>query len=87
MLTDGLVFSLPAVQEPALLLLQQVLEPLELVDVEGLEPDQLLPHDQSHLLSRVHTGMPGKPTEQGLFGRVLETDPPQRVWGPLGFDP
>lgn len=81
------MLSLPAVQEAALLLLQQVLEPLELVDVEGLEPDQLLPHDQSHLLGRVHTSMPGKPENRGCLGESLEIDPPPKVWEPLEVDP
>lgn len=76
-LAYGFVLALAAVQESPLLLLQEVLEPLELVDVEGLQADQLLSHDQRHLLGRVHASVPGKhPQKQGM------------VWeGPRGRSP
>lgn len=61
-LTEGLVLHLAAVQVPPLLLLQQVLQTLELVDVERLQPDQLLPGDERHLLRRVHACMSGTHT-------------------------
>lgn len=60
------MFSLAAVQVSALLLLQKVLESFELVNVERLQADQLLSHDQSHLLSCVYASMPEKhPHKQG----------------------
>jgi len=66
LLAYGFVFSLAAVQVSALLLLQKVLEPFELVNVERLQADQLLSHDQSHLLSCVYASMPEKhPHKQG----------------------
>ena len=42
------------------LLPQEVLQPLELVDVQFLEPDQFFPHDANHLLSRKGPCVPGK---------------------------
>lgn len=60
------MLSLTAVQVSALLLLQKVLEPFELVNIERLQANQLLSHDQSHLLSCVYTSMPEKhPPKQG----------------------
>lgn len=65
-LAYGFMLSLAAVQVSALLLLQKVLESFELVNVERLQADQLLSHDQSHLLSCVYASMPEKrPHKQG----------------------
>lgn len=55
LLTERFVLHLSAVHVSPLLLLQQMLQPFELVDVERLQPDELLSGDQRHLLCCVHS--------------------------------
>ncbi len=45
------------VQVSALFLLEQVLQAFELVDVEGLEPDEFFSSDERHLLCCVNSCM------------------------------
>lgn len=55
--TYSFMLHFAVVQVSALLLLQQVLQAFELIDVEGLEPDEFLSSDERHFLCRVHASM------------------------------
>ena len=57
-LTQHFPFLFVGVQELAPLLLQHMLQPLELFNVQWLQADQLVPQQQSSLLLAVHTSMP-----------------------------
>ena len=57
-LTQHFPFLFVSVQELAPLLLQHMLQPLELFNVQWLQADQLVPQQQSSLLLAVHTSMP-----------------------------
>lgn len=55
--TQRVMLHFAVVQVSTLLLLQQVLQPFELVDVERLEPDELFSSDESHFLCCVYSCM------------------------------
>lgn len=70
-LTYGFMFHFAAVQISTFLLFQEVLEPFELVDIQRLQPDQLLSHDQRHFLSSVHPSMSAR--ESNLMSKQTDS--------------